>query len=70
MVYPSSISSVSSLPSTDASTITTTFLLFFAYARAAYRMNKEGMSGAMTVFDVAPKYISPMSNEEMRRKLL
>ena len=41
-----------------------------AYARAAYRMNKEGMSGAMTVFDVAPKYISPMSNEEMRRKLL
>jgi len=41
-----------------------------AYARAAYRMNKEGMSGAMTVFDVAPKYISPMSNEEMRQKLL
>ena len=41
-----------------------------AYARAAYRMNKEGMNGAMTVFDVAPKYISPMSSEEMREKLL
>ncbi len=41
-----------------------------AYARAAYRMNNEGMSGAKTVFDVAPCYISPMSNEEMRRKLL
>ncbi len=41
-----------------------------AYARAAYRMNKEGMLGAMTVFDVAPKYISPLSNEEMREKLL
>ena len=41
-----------------------------AYARAAYRMNSEGMFGAMTVFDVAPKYISPMSNEEMRKSLL
>ncbi len=41
-----------------------------AYARAAYRMNSEGMCGAMTVFDVAPKYISPMSNEEMRKSLL
>ena len=41
-----------------------------AYARAAYRMNSEGMFGAMTVFDVAPKYISPMSNEEMRKALL
>lgn len=41
-----------------------------AYARAAYRMNSEGMAGAMTVFDVAPKYISPLSSEEMREKLL
>lgn len=41
-----------------------------AYARAAYRMNCEGMSGAMTVYDVAPKYISPLSNEEMRKNLL
>ena len=41
-----------------------------AYARAAYRMNKEGMKGAATVFDVAPKYLSPLSCEEMRAKLL
>ena len=41
-----------------------------AYARAAYRMNKEGMCGAKTVFDVAPRYISPLSDEEMRKNLL
>ncbi len=41
-----------------------------AYARAAYRMNKEGMKGCKTVFDVAPAYLSPMSAEEMRSKLL
>ena len=41
-----------------------------AYARGAYRMNKEGMCGAMTVFDVAPRYISPLSSEEMRKTLL
>ena len=29
-----------------------------AYARAAYRMNKEGQTGAKTVFDVAPAYLS------------
>ena len=41
-----------------------------AYARAVYRMSCEGDKGAKTVFDVAPKYLSPMSNEEMRKKLL
>ena len=41
-----------------------------AYARAAYRMNREGMKGCKTVFDVAPAYLSPMSAEEMRSKLL
>ena len=41
-----------------------------AYARAVYRMSSEGMCGAMTVFDVAPKYISPMSDEELRKNLL
>lgn len=41
-----------------------------AYARAAYRMNKEGMKGCKTVFDVAPAYLSPMTAEEMRSKLL
>ena len=41
-----------------------------AYARAAYRMNKEGMKGCKTVFDVAPVYLSPMTAEEMRSTLL
>ncbi len=41
-----------------------------AYARAAYRMNKEGMSGCKTVFDVAPCYLSSKSNEELRGHIL
>ena len=41
-----------------------------AYARAAYRMNQEGMKGCKTVFDVAPAYLSPFSGEELRAKLL
>ena len=41
-----------------------------AYARAAYRMNQRGISGCKTVFDVAPADLSPMSNEEIRAKLL
>lgn len=41
-----------------------------AYARAVYRMNREGMSGCKTVFDVAPAYLSAMSPEEMRASLL
>lgn len=41
-----------------------------AYARAAYRMSKEGMKGCKTIFDIAPAYLSDMSAEEMRSKLL
>ena len=41
-----------------------------AYARAAYRMNKEGISGAKTVFDVPPAYLSILSDEEIRKNLL
>ncbi|MBZ5752373.1 diaminopimelate dehydrogenase [Metabacillus rhizolycopersici] len=41
-----------------------------AYARAAYRLNKEGQAGAKTVYDVAPGYLSPKSAEELRRDLL
>lgn len=41
-----------------------------AYARAAFRMNREGMTGCKTVFDVAPAYLSPMTAEEMRSRLL
>ncbi len=41
-----------------------------AYARAAYRMNKEGVSGAKTVFDIAPAYLSPLSGDEIRHNYL
>ena len=41
-----------------------------AYARAAYRMKLDGIKGCKTVFDVAPSYLSQMSAEELRRKLL
>ena len=41
-----------------------------AYARAAYRMNKEGISGAKTVFDIAPAYLSPLSGDEIRHNYL
>ena len=41
-----------------------------AYARAAYRMYKEGQKGCKTVFDVAPAYLSPVSAEELRAHLL
>ena len=40
------------------------------YARAAYRMNKEGLCGCKTVFDVAPAYLSSKSAEEIRRSML
>ena len=41
-----------------------------AYVRAAYRMNKEGMTGCKTVFDIAPAYLSAKSGEELRKCLL
>lgn len=41
-----------------------------AYARANYRLSKEGKKGAITVFDVPFSYLSPKSAEELRRELL
>lgn len=41
-----------------------------AFARAIYKMNKEGTTGCKTVFDVAPAYLSPLSGEEIRAHLL
>ncbi len=34
-----------------------------AYARAAYKLNKEGQKGCKTVFDIAPAYLSPKSGD-------
>lgn len=41
-----------------------------AYARAAYKLSKEGASGCKTVFDIAPAYLSALSGEELRRTML
>lgn len=41
-----------------------------AAARAAYRMNQEGQSGAKTMLDVPPAYLSAQSGEELRAHLL
>ena len=41
-----------------------------AYARAVSRMNKEGMSGCKTVFDVAPAYLCRQSGAELRAHML
>ena len=47
-----------------------TAAVIVAYARATYRMSQEGMKGCKTVFDVAPAYLSPVSEEELRAHLL
>ncbi len=41
-----------------------------AYARAAYRLNKAGESGARTVFDIAPAQLSPLTGDEIRAHFL
>ncbi|MCW4465608.1 diaminopimelate dehydrogenase [Glutamicibacter sp. MNS18] len=41
-----------------------------AYARAVFRMNRAGITGAQTVFDVAPGLLSPKSAEQLRAELL
>lgn len=41
-----------------------------ACARAAYRLNKEGMSGCKTLFDIPPSYLHQQSPEELRKNLL
>jgi len=40
------------------------------YARAAYKMSREGFTGCKTVFDVPPAYLSPKSPAELRKNLL
>ncbi len=41
-----------------------------AVARAVHKMSKDGMVGCKTMFDIAPKYLSPLSDEELRKNLL
>ncbi|HIZ52492.1 diaminopimelate dehydrogenase [Enterococcus eurekensis] len=41
-----------------------------AYARACVRLANEKQFGAYTVFDIAPKYLSPIDVETLRKELL
>ena len=47
-----------------------TSAVLVAYARAAYRLSKEGNSGCKTVFDIAPAYLSIKTGEELRKEML
>ncbi|MBQ1389431.1 MAG: diaminopimelate dehydrogenase [Clostridia bacterium] len=44
--------------------------VLIAFARAAYRLNKEGQIGCKTVFDVAPAYLSAQSHDEIIAHML
>lgn len=44
--------------------------ILVAYARAAFWMKRNGVSGARTVFDVAPAWLSPKTDSELRQNLL
>lgn len=44
--------------------------VLIAYARAIHRLNQEKDFGAKTVFDIAPRYLSPKTNEELRKTML
>lgn len=44
--------------------------ILIAFARAAYRLNKEGACGCKTAFDIAPAYLINKSNEEIISHLL
>lgn len=41
-----------------------------ACARAAYKLRLEGQSGCRTMLDIPPAYLSPMSPEQLRARLL
>ena len=44
--------------------------VLIAYARAACRCFREGRTGALTPFDIPLAYLSPKTDEELRRELL
>ena len=41
-----------------------------SFARATYRMKKEGAVGCKTVFDIPPVYLSPKGRDELIKELL
>ncbi len=44
--------------------------ILVSYARAAYKLHTEGASGAKTVFDIPPAYLSAKSGAELRASML
>lgn len=44
--------------------------VLLAFARACVRMKSEGMTGCKTVLDIPPAYLSPLSDEQLRKTLL
>lgn len=44
--------------------------VMIAYARAVFKMNKEGQLGAKTVFDIPLSYLSPKSTDQLIKELL
>ncbi len=44
--------------------------ILVAYARASYRLNQKGDYGCKTVFDIAPKYLSIKTEEELLKNVL
>ncbi len=44
--------------------------ILVAFARAAYRMQNDGLTGCKTIFDIAPAYLHPSSPEDQRKSLL
>ena len=47
-----------------------TSCVLVSYARAIARLSAEGKTGALTVFDIAPAYLSPLDGAELRAHLL
>ncbi|MEG1426293.1 MAG: diaminopimelate dehydrogenase [Oscillospiraceae bacterium] len=44
--------------------------ILVCFARAVYRLSAEGQTGAKTVLDIPPAYLSPKSGAELRASLL
>ncbi len=44
--------------------------VIIAFARAAYRLNKEGACGCKTIFDIPPAYLCRQSGDELRAHML
>ena len=47
-----------------------TALVLVAFARAVLRMNRRGINGCKTVFDVAPADLSPLTADQLRSRFL